>query len=92
MFSAIISYAFIAYVGSSWRTCYYLIIAVEGLATITMFLFYYPPSFATKHSTDQKSRMQLVMETDFVGLILFSAGCTLILLAINWVGHPPEIV
>ncbi|KAF2113794.1 fungal trichothecene efflux pump [Lophiotrema nucula] len=90
MFSALISYSFIAHVGSGWRACYYFCIAVEGAATIMMFIFYHPPSFETKHQLDKKSRLQLVMETDFVGLITFSAACTLLLLAINWGGvlHP----
>ena len=90
MFSALIGYAFIAHTSTGWRACYYFCIAVEGAGTILMFFFYHPPSFATKHLLDQKSRWQLVMETDFVGLFTFSAACTLLLLAINWGGvlHP----
>jgi hypothetical protein len=88
MFSALIAYSFIAHTGIRWRACYYFCIAVEGAATIMMFFFYHPPSFATKHLLDKKTRLQLVMETDFVGLFTFSAACTLLLLAINWVGCP----
>ena len=87
MFSALISYSFIQYTSAGWRSCYAFCIAVEGAATVALFLFYYPPSFATKHLLDKKSRWQLVMETDFVGLFTFSAACTLLLLAINWVSR-----
>jgi len=87
MFSALISYSFIQYTSTGWRSCYAFCIAVEGAATVALFFFYYPPSFATKHLLDKKSRWQLVMETDFVGLFTFSAACTLLLLAINWVSR-----
>lgn len=52
-----------------------------------LFFTYHPPSFGTKHSEDGKTKMQLVKEMDFVGLLLGVAGCVLFLLGVNWGGR-----
>jgi hypothetical protein len=51
-----------------------------------LFFFYHPPTFETKHQDDHKSKLQLIKEIDYVGLLLFSSGCLLLLLALNWGG------
>ncbi len=89
MFSPLISYVWIEKLSTTWRTCYYWCIAWEALAAILLFFFYFPPSFDTKYSVDKKTRRQLIMELDYVGLVLFSAACVLLLLAINWVSPSP---
>ncbi|CAG8960647.1 hypothetical protein HYFRA_00013525 [Hymenoscyphus fraxineus] len=83
MFSALISYAFIAYLELGWRTCYYWCFAFEFASLVFLFLFYKPPSFETKHQEDHKTKLELLKELDFVGLITFTAGCTLLLVGIN---------
>ncbi|CAG8979206.1 hypothetical protein HYALB_00011686 [Hymenoscyphus albidus] len=83
MFSALISYAFIAYLELGWRTCYYWCFAFEFASLVFLFLFYKPPTFETKHQEDHKTKLELLKELDFLGLITFTAGCTLLLVGIT---------
>ena len=50
-----------------------------------LFIFYHPPTFQTKHSEDRATRFQLLKELDYVGVVLFSGACLILLLALNWV-------
>jgi hypothetical protein len=54
---------------------------------VLLFFAYHPPTFGTKHQLDRKTKMQLLRELDFMGLFLFSAGCILFLLGVNWGGR-----
>ena len=85
MFSALISYAFIAYVPLGWRTCYYWCFAFEFVSAVFLFFFYKPPTFETKHLEDHKTKLELLKELDYVGLVTFTAATTLLLIGINWV-------
>ncbi|OAL37167.1 hypothetical protein AYO20_03645 [Fonsecaea nubica] len=89
-FSALIAYAFVAHSSIGWRACYWWCFSWEVSSAILLFLFYHPPSFETKHQVDHKTKFQLLTELDYVGLVLFSAGCAIILMGINWGGslHP----
>lgn len=42
--------------------------------------FYHPPTFDIKHRQDGKTRFQLLMELDYVGLLLFVVANVLFLL------------
>jgi hypothetical protein len=75
-----------AYRKAGWRSCCWWCFAWELVTAVMLFLFYHSPTFETKHEEDRKSKMQLVREIDYVGLLLFTAGCLLILLALNWGG------
>ncbi|KAH8911117.1 MFS general substrate transporter [Coniochaeta sp. PMI_546] len=89
-FSPIIGYVFIAYTKPGWRSCYWWCFAWEAVTAVMLFFFYHPPTFKTKHEDDHKTKWQLIKEIDYVGLVLFTAGCLLVLLALNWGGgmHP----
>jgi hypothetical protein len=51
-----------------------------------VFLFFYkPPTFETKHLEDHKTKLELLKELDYVGLVTFTAATTLLLIGINWV-------
>jgi hypothetical protein len=51
---------------------------------------YFPPTFNTKHKDDGKTKLELLKELDYVGLALFTAGCVLFLVGINWGGRQYE--
>ncbi|KAF2188562.1 MFS general substrate transporter [Zopfia rhizophila CBS 207.26] len=85
-FGPLVGYAFITYTSIGWRACYWFCFAFETSTAIMLWLFYKPPSFETKHEDDGKSKWQLVKEMDHVGLLLFVAGCFLLLLGLNWGG------
>jgi uncharacterized membrane protein len=88
--SPILSYVFIAYTKPGWRSCYWWCFAWEVVTAVMLYFFYHPPTFETKHAEDQKTKWQLMREIDYVGIVLFTAGCLLLLLALNWGGgqHP----
>lgn len=75
----------IAHTGIQWRAVYWFCFSLEVVTTICVFFFYHPPSFKTKHEHDAKSKMDLLRKLDYVGLLLFAAGLTLLLMGISWV-------
>ncbi|KAJ3536020.1 hypothetical protein NM208_g6897 [Fusarium decemcellulare] len=83
-FSPLIGYAFIAHTKIGWRACYWWCFAWEVVTALMLYFFYHPPTFETKHQDDHKTKWQLIKEIDYVGLVLFTAGCLLLLLALNW--------
>ena len=86
LLSPIIAYSIIARTGT-WRTVYWYIFAFEGFSLILVIFFYRPPNFDTKHRRDGKTRMELVKQMDFIGVGLFSLGCILFLIGVNWGGR-----
>ncbi|KAF2805892.1 TRI12-domain-containing protein [Mytilinidion resinicola] len=80
------AFAFISKTALGWRAAYWYMCGFHGFFGIFLALTYFPPSFKTKHRTDGKTKWQLVKELDFVSLFLFSLGCLLFLLGINYGG------
>jgi len=74
----------------SWRASYYMMIGFQFLNLVFLFFFYHPPAFHTKHRDDGKTKRQLLLEFDWVGLFLFITGCTLFIIGLGWGGtlHP----
>ncbi|KAK2043428.1 fungal trichothecene efflux pump [Colletotrichum somersetense] len=68
----------------SWRWCFYINIIVVGLAIVLLFLFYHPPTFDLLH--DRKTKRELLKELDYVGIFLWTAGLTLLLMGVSWGG------
>jgi MFS family permease len=83
-----ISYAFVLKTAAGWRGCYYLIIAINAFSTVCWVLFYHPPTFHMKHA--RASRMDLIKNFDYVGLVLFTGGFLIFLMGLSWGGsmHP----
>ncbi|CAK7207013.1 hypothetical protein SEUCBS139899_009821 [Sporothrix eucalyptigena] len=85
-FGPLIGYAFVAYVKPGWRACYWWCFAWEATAFMLLFFLYHPPTFGKKHEDDHKTKLQLLKELDYVGLLLFSGGSLIMLLALSWGG------
>jgi MFS family permease len=85
--SPLIAYSLLARTALGWRAVYWYIFAFESLSLILVVVFYRPPNFHTKHRTDGKTRWQLVKQMDYVGFALFSLGCILFLIGVNWGGR-----
>ena len=83
--SPMIAYALLSSTSIGWRAVYWFLFSFEGFGLILVVLFYTPPNFNTKHREGGKSRMQLLKEMDFVGVVLFAAGSICFLLGVNWV-------
>jgi MFS family permease len=71
-----------------WRGCYYLLFALNTVSAILFWCFYYPPSFTELEH--KKTKLQVIKEFDFVGLVLFSGGFFIFLMGLTWGGavHP----
>lgn len=85
--SPIISYAFIANYSLSWRAAYWYMFSFHVLMATLLFFCYKPPDFGMKHRDDGKTKRQLLMELDYVGVLLFASASTLILLGVNFGGR-----
>lgn len=48
-------------------------------ALVLLFYVDYPPTFETKHKYDGMTKLQLLRQLDYIGLLLFPAGCILFL-------------
>jgi hypothetical protein len=57
---------------------------------ILLFFCYNPPDFGMKHRHDGKTKLELLGELDYVGVFLFTAAATLLLVGINFGGRQYE--
>uniref|UniRef100_A0A0B7KLS9 Major facilitator superfamily (MFS) profile domain-containing protein n=1 Tax=Bionectria ochroleuca TaxID=29856 RepID=A0A0B7KLS9_BIOOC len=92
----IVAFAIIAYYEIGWRGAYWYMFAFHVVSFLLVVFFYHPPDFRMKHESDGKGKWQLIKELDYLGILLFTAGCTLVLLGINfggrtypWTHHTP---
>jgi MFS family permease len=83
----LVAYAFIEHQAIGWRGAYWYMCAFHGFFLIVLICTYFPPTFNTKHKQDGKTKWQLVKEIDYVGLLLFAAGCLLFLIGVNYGGR-----
>ncbi|KAF2093872.1 TRI12-domain-containing protein [Rhizodiscina lignyota] len=83
--SPLISYALVdRYPHLGWHGGYWFMTAWHGAAGIFLFFFYKPPTFNRKHEHDHVRKWDLIKSIDYVGLLLFTAGCVLFLVGINF--------
>jgi MFS family permease len=85
VFGPIIAREFIENLAQKWRWNYYLGIVLNGIALVLFFFFYHPPTFSQLHA-DGKSKRRQLLEFDWVGAFLLTAGCVVFLLGLNWGG------
>ncbi|KAK1997770.1 fungal trichothecene efflux pump [Colletotrichum falcatum] len=83
-FGPFIARKFVENPNLSWRWCFYINIIVVGLAIILLYLFYHPPTFDLLH--ERKTKRELLKELDYVGIFLWTAGLTLLLMGVSWGG------
>lgn len=69
---------------ATWRWVFYIGIIYAGIVIVGTFLFYFPPSHP-KHDYGT-SRWQELKTLDFPGLGLFTAGLTIFLVGITYLG------
>jgi MFS family permease len=81
-FGPLIARALVNNTKLGWRWCYWLNVIVGGLSLVLFIAFYFPPNFHMINS--EKTKMQELKELDYVGLVLYSAGLVLVLLAFTW--------
>ncbi|KAI9693936.1 MAG: hypothetical protein M1822_003207 [Bathelium mastoideum] len=83
-FGPVISNNLLYYMASGWRSVYFLLLMLNIAASLCFALFYYPPDFERKHAADNRSRKRILAEFDYVGLVLFVSGFTVLLLGLCW--------
>ncbi|GME36890.1 Sugar transporter conserved site [Neofusicoccum parvum] len=69
---------------ATWRWCYYIAIIYSALCTVGIAVFYFPPSRPRKDY--DKSRWDEFKELDWIGLFLFTAGLTIMLVGLTYLG------
>ncbi|KAJ0121963.1 trichothecene efflux pump [Diaporthe amygdali] len=70
---------------SKWRWSYYMG-DILGVITLVLYWFFYsPPSYDQLH-VHGKTRWQMTKDLDFVGILLYVAGCVLFLVGLSWGG------
>jgi MFS family permease len=84
-FGPAIAYALVQHTKHTWRSCYYLMIAINAASTLCWYFFYFPPTFDDKYK-HKKTKRQVLIDFDFVGLILLVGGMLIFLMGISWGG------
>ncbi|KAI2469550.1 trichothecene efflux pump [Annulohypoxylon bovei var. microspora] len=80
-FNVAVARAMLQNLNMGWRWCYYLNIIVVALAIVLLFFFYHPPTFDLLH--ERKTKLQMLKQLDYVGIFLWTAGLTLLLLGVS---------
>ncbi|KAH0830792.1 putative major facilitator superfamily transporter [Fonsecaea pedrosoi] len=80
VFGSLIAHAMVR--NGSWRSIYYLVIALDVAGTVALFFLYHPQAPLAGFS----SYRSLVRGFDWFGLLGLMTGPTLLLLAITWLG------
>lgn len=75
---------FATHTATSWRGAFYFLAALDILAFVLLFLFYHPPTFHDLEKT--KTKRQVLMEFDYLGLVLFTGGFFVFLMGLSWGG------
>lgn len=84
VFGPVIARSLIDNTAPGWRVSYYMGIGLNVI-TLTLYQFlYHPPSFKQLHVG--KTRLQQAKELDFIGILLWIAGCALFLTGLSWGG------
>ncbi|KAL5363379.1 fungal trichothecene efflux pump [Aspergillus floccosus] len=84
-FGAAISKAFVLYTAPGWRWCYYYLIIFNVISLGLYVTFYFPPTFAEKHT--DRTKTEAVRMFDYIGTFLFIAGLVLFQLGLLWGGQ-----
>ncbi|KIW96791.1 uncharacterized protein Z519_02182 [Cladophialophora bantiana CBS 173.52] len=70
---------------SHWRGCYYFLIGLNALTVLLWVLCYHPPTFKMLHR--RKSAMEIVLQFDWIGLVIYSLSLILFILGLDWGGN-----
>ncbi|KAK1976425.1 fungal trichothecene efflux pump [Colletotrichum cereale] len=85
----VVATSLVANAPGGWRSCYYILIAINILALVCWVVFYHPPSWddlAAKEFGQARDKKSMLRDIDYGGLFLLSSGLLLFLLGISWGG------
>ncbi|KAJ9625976.1 hypothetical protein H2204_010275 [Knufia peltigerae] len=68
-----------------WRWIFYFVTILSGSAAILQLFFYFPPNFDLLHQ--RRTKRETFKNFDFIGLLIFLASATPILLGLSWGGQ-----
>jgi len=69
-----------------WRWCYIIGTIYGAVSLLGTLLFYFPPS--RPQYDFEKSRMQELVELDWIGFVLYTVGLTITMIGLTWAGSP----
>ncbi|KAL4999903.1 fungal trichothecene efflux pump [Aspergillus recurvatus] len=89
VFGPVLARLLIQNTSQGWRWSYYIGLILAVIGTVLYHFLYHPPRYA-QLNVDGKTKWQMFMELDFVGIFLFVAGCVVFLIGLSWGGtiHP----
>ncbi|KAK0798795.1 hypothetical protein LTR91_009978 [Friedmanniomyces endolithicus] len=67
-----------------WRGSFIFMAGVNALSALCWYLFYHPPTFHMLHRT--KMAKDILLHFDWIGLLLYTAGTTILLMGLSWGG------
>ncbi|EXJ89151.1 hypothetical protein A1O3_02215 [Capronia epimyces CBS 606.96] len=70
----------------TWRWGFWITLLVDGISALALFFFYFPPTFQEIHRADRRSKLEEFKKIDYVGVVLFAGGITILLVGISWGG------
>ncbi|KAJ3962692.1 hypothetical protein N0V92_000586 [Colletotrichum tropicale] len=85
----VVATSLVANAPGGWRSCYYILIAINVVALLCWAAFYHPPSWgelAAKEFDKTSGKKTTLRDIDYGGLFLLSSGLLLFLLGISWGG------
>ena len=81
--AARVAYSFQTYPGR-WRNSFWFLTAINATSVISWYLFYHPPTFSMLHR--KKLARDLLVNFDWIGLLLYSGGLCVLIFGLNWGG------
>ena len=85
IFAPMVARSFQLYTEQRWRWCYYLGLMVNAIGLVLWFVFYHPPDYRMLHVGGRPKR-DMVKSLDWVGMLLFIGGLSVLLIGLNWGG------
>lgn len=70
----------------SWRWGFWITLITASIGALGLTLLYFPPTFDDVHRIDRRTKMQEIRSFDFLGVVLFVGGLTVMLMGMSWGG------
>jgi hypothetical protein len=67
---------------ATWRWIFVLGAISGFIAAVGTYFFYHPP----RRIFQDRTKLQVLQELDYVGIFLYAGGVTLVLIALGWAG------
>lgn len=84
VFGPVIARSLIENTAAGWRWSFYLGVILNAVTLFLFALLYHPPTFGQLHVGT--TRLRQMRQLDWLGILLYVAGCVLFLVGLSWGG------